>query len=144
MNMKSTSPQITSVQNCFTVLPRIGPLQITGSVSFSRRRLIDIISIPVLLFKGYKPNSLPVALSFMPNAFGIEGPVTSASSIATLYPILFIVTASMEVTDDLPTPPLPLTTPITFLMLLSSCGFSLKSVFASFLSVQSSSQLLQL
>ena len=62
MNMKSTSPQITSVQNCFTVLPRIGPLQITGSVSFSRRRLIDIISIPVLLFKGYKPSSLPVAL----------------------------------------------------------------------------------
>jgi len=36
----------------------------------------------------------------------------------------------MEVTIDLPTPPLPLTTPITFRMLLISWGFSIKLVGA--------------
>src|SRR5688572_14538460 len=55
-----------------------------------------------------------------------------------------MVTASMEVTSDFPTPPLPLTTPITLLMLLISCGFTEKSFFFSFLSAQSSEQLLQL
>src|SRR5690554_765540 len=55
-----------------------------------------------------------------------------------------MVTASMDVTSDFPTPPLPLTTPITFLMLLISCGFSEKSFFFSSLSAQSSEQLLQL
>src|SRR5690554_7392643 len=55
-----------------------------------------------------------------------------------------MVTASMEVTSDFPTPPLPLTIPITFLMLLISCGFTEKSFFFSFLSAQSSEQLLQL
>lgn len=41
INMKSTSIHITSVQNCLTVPAIIGPLQITGSVSFSKSRLID-------------------------------------------------------------------------------------------------------
>jgi 7,8-dihydropterin-6-yl-methyl-4-(beta-D-ribofuranosyl)aminobenzene 5'-phosphate synthase len=51
---------------------------------------------------------------------------------------------TLLVTSDFPTPPLPLTTPITFFTLLISCSFSEKSVFCSFLSGQSSEQLLQL
>ena len=35
----------------------------------------------------------------------------------TLYPARFIAAASDAVTNDLPTPPFPLTTPITFLTL---------------------------
>jgi hypothetical protein len=82
MNIKSTSPQITSVQNCFTVLPIIGPLHTTGSVSFFKSKLTDMISIPVLVLTGNKPSSLLAAFPLIPNAFGIEGPVTSASRIA--------------------------------------------------------------
>ena len=68
----------------------------------------------------------PVTSPFTPNAFGIDGPVTSASSIATLCPRRFIITDIIDVTIDLPTPPLPLTTPITFLIWESSCGFSMR------------------
>ncbi|KAF5043268.1 hypothetical protein DSECCO2_504040 [anaerobic digester metagenome] len=95
-----------------------GPLQTTGSVSSSSNRFIDIISTPVLLLHGRIPYPLPFAFSVMPKDFGIEGPVMSASKIPTLCPRLCIVTASIEVTRDFPTPPLPLTTPITFLTLL--------------------------
>ena len=43
-------------------------------------------------------------------AFGIEGPVISASRMAVENPRLFIDTAKSDVISDLPTPPLPLTT----------------------------------
>ncbi len=82
MNMKSIFSQITSVQNCLTVPAIIGPLHTTGSVSFSRSRFTDIISIPVLLLAGNSPNSFPIAFSLIPKDFGIDGPVISASSIA--------------------------------------------------------------
>ena len=65
-----------------------------------------------------------------PNALGIDGPVISASRIAVEKPRLFIETAKSDVISDLPTPPLPLTTPITFLIFESSCGFS-KRLFGS-------------
>ncbi len=84
INIKSTSVQITSVQNCLTVLAIIGPLQTTGSESFSKSKLTDIISIPVLLLIGNSPNSLALAFSLIPKAFGIEGPVISASRMAEL------------------------------------------------------------
>jgi hypothetical protein len=45
---------------------------------------------------------------------GIDGPVISASIIAIFCPLFAPFTASMEVTIDLPTPPLPLITAITF------------------------------
>jgi hypothetical protein len=38
-----------------------------------------------------------------------------------------MATARSEVTRDLPTPPLPLTMPMTFLIWLRSCGFSEKT-----------------
>ncbi|MPN47956.1 hypothetical protein SDC9_195560 [bioreactor metagenome] len=111
-----------SLQNCLTVSAITGPLQTTGSVSFSRSRLTDIMSIPVLLLTGIIYVSFPVALFLRPKALGIEGPVISASSMAVRWPLLFIKTASIEVISDFPTPPFPLTIPITFLMLLSSFG----------------------
>src|SRR5690554_2655812 len=122
----------------------IGPLHTTGSVSFSNNKLVDIMSIPVPVLLGNKPSSVPLALPVIPNALGIEGPVISASRTAAWWPFLLAVTASIDVTRDLPTPPFPLTTPITFLTLLISCGFALKSVCCFFLSAHSSAQLLQL
>ena len=59
--------------------------------------------IPVLVFTGKIPSSLPFAFSFIPNNLGMEGPVISASSIADLKPLLFIVTAIIDVTRDFPT-----------------------------------------
>ena len=60
----------------------------------------------------------------MPNARGMDGPVMSASKIATFLPSLALPTASNDVTNDLPTPPFPLTMPITFFTLESGFCFS--------------------
>ena len=49
--------------------------------------------------------SLPI-----PKAMGMDGPVMSASRTAVFFPLRFMLPASMEVTKDLPTPPLPLMT----------------------------------
>ena len=77
-----------------------------------------MVPIPVFVFTGSIPSSLATAFSVSPNDLGIEGPVISASRTAVLYPALCMLTAIREVTIDLPTPPLPLTTAITFLILL--------------------------
>ena len=55
----------------------------------------------------------------------------SASSTAALWPRRRMVTAIMPVTRDLPTPPLPLTTPITFFTLLWALAWARKSGFCS-------------
>jgi len=65
---------------------------------------------------------VPTALSCTPKACGIEGPVMSASMTPTLKPRRCMVTASWLVTMDLPTPPLPETTPNTLPMRLSGWG----------------------
>src|SRR5699024_9018936 len=70
------------------------------------------------------PSSLPVAGPCTPNSFGIEGPVISASKMPAEWPIRRIATASMALVMLLPTPPLPETTPITFLIWLLACGGS--------------------
>ena len=70
---------------------------------------------------------MPDAFSCRPNALGIDGPVTSASMMPVWWPRRLSSTASIEVTRDFPTPPLPLTTPTTLRTLLSSWGFSRKS-----------------
>ena len=59
------------------------------------------------------PSPSDVARSFTPKAVGIEGPVMSASSTATLSPRFCACTASSSVTRLFPTPPLPLITAIT-------------------------------
>ena len=111
---------------------RIGPRHTTGAVSESSSRFSDMTRTPVRLSTGYIPASLPMAFSARPNARGMEGPVMSASRTAVFIPRLRASTASMEVTMDLPTPPLPLATPITRLMRDRACGFSIKSAFSRF------------
>ena len=95
-----------------------------------------------LVTAGYitVPASSQVAFSLIPNDLGIDGPVISASSIAVLRPLLAALTASIEVTSDLPTPPLPLTTAITFLTLIL---FAFLTFCGSVLSPQSEPQLPQ-
>ena len=121
---------MTSVQNCFTAPAMTGPLQTTGAASSSMRRFNDMTLIPFLVSTGKIPSSLPFAFCLRPKAFGIEGPVISASRIATFLPFLLALTASREVTRDFPTPPLPETTPITFLMSESLFGIALRSCFS--------------
>ena len=120
----------------------------TGSVSWSNNKFADMICIPVLEVAG-SITSAPPACTIptppsMPNAFGMEGPVISASRIAVWKPRLFILTANREVTKDFPTPPLPLTTPMTFLTELSGFNFSRKLFLSCVLLLQFSPQVLQL
>ena len=124
MNSTSLSPQITSVQNWPTAPAMTGPRQTTGSESLSRSRFRLITSMPVLVLTGRMPASVPMAFSLMPNALGMDGPVMSASRMPTFRPWRCASTASREVTRLLPTPPLPLHTPTTFLMCDSSCGLA--------------------
>ena len=121
-NIKSISFQIMSVQNCCTAPAIIGPRQITGSSAFSSSRLMEQTSIPVLVAIGNTPSSVAPSVPVKPKPFGMDGPVISASRIPQCAPLRCMAMASREVHILLPTPPLPLTTPMTFLMLDSGCG----------------------
>ena len=142
-NMKSTSPHFTSDQNCLTVPPRIGPRQTTGSVSLGSSRFRDTSSMPVALTAGIRPSSSLDNWPWTPKALGIDGPVISASNIATACPRRRISVLIREVTRDLPTPPLPLTTPMTFFTRLPALAGAEKSGFSPLRLGQSSSQWLQ-
>ena len=142
-NMKSTSSHITSVQNCFTVPAITGPRQMTGSVSLSSSRFRDTILMPVVLAAGRMPSSEASSWPFTPKALGMDGPVTSASSMATLWPRLRSSTLIRLVTRDLPTPPLPLTTPMTFFTWLWAFAGAEKSGAPPLRLGQFSPQLLQ-
>ena len=72
--------------------------------------------MPPAVTAGSMPSSVPVAFSWMPKAVGMEGPVMSASRMATLRPLRAMATAREAVTVLLPTPPLPLTTAMTRVM----------------------------
>ena len=50
---------------------------------------------------------------WIPYILGMDGPVMSASRMPTRYPSFASWLARDAVTMDLPTPPFPLTTPIT-------------------------------
>ena len=84
MNMMSLSPHTTSVQNCLSVPAITGPRQMTGSVSFSSSRFTLITRMPVAVTAGYKATSSLSALLANLNILGMDGPVTSASSMAVL------------------------------------------------------------
>ena len=109
----------------------------TGSVWSGSRKFIDMIFVPLSLTIGFIYSTcfplasvLSPASAFSspkPNAVGIEGPVMSASRIAVLNPSRFTLHARRLVTRDFPTPPLPLTMPITFFIEEPSAGFSLMS-----------------
>ena len=72
------------------------------------------------------PSGVTVTPSWIPKALGIDGPVISASRIPTLAPVARMRQAIRDVTKDFPTPPFPLTTPITFFTELAGFNFSRK------------------
>ena len=136
-NITSTWPQTMSVQNCLTVLAMTGPRKTTGSSSFSSNRDVDMMRTPYLLSLGSRPSpSRSISGEpLTPNMRGMEGPVISASSTAADRPFFCTAQASREVTRDLPTPPLPETTPMTRF----TVDFSLPAIwklFSSHLSLQ--------
>ena len=69
--------------------------------------------MPEALSPGLRPFWSAVSGPLTPNAFGMEGPVTSASIMPTRFPALRNSEASRQVTEVFPTPPLPDTTPMT-------------------------------
>ena len=90
-----------------------------------------MMSMPPFVRQGSMPDSLAAAIASTPNIFGIDGPVMSASRIPHWRPFFCIAEASSEVTSDLPTPPLPLTTPTTFLTSLRAFAATRKSGFSA-------------
>ena len=91
--------------------------------------------MPVRVSAGYRPCSSAPWHSVTPKAVGAEGPVMSASRTPTRFPFRAMATASMDVTVDLPTPPLPETTAMTFFTL--ALGFSSASRLSGLRSAQS-------
>ena len=61
-----------------------GPRQMTGSVSLGSSRLMDMTLMPSGVTAGSIPSSLPTICSCRPKAFGMDGPVMSASRMAVL------------------------------------------------------------
>ena len=83
--------------------------------------------MPVSVWAGMMPSSVPSSRPRRPKALGMEGPVMSASSTPTDLPRRFIAAASEAVTVLLPTPPLPLTTAMTFFTLDLGLAGALRS-----------------
>ncbi len=100
----------------------------TGWVSLSIRMFIDMIWMPVADWAGIRtpPSpfgsepSTPTSALVTPNMRGMLGPVMSQSMMAVRYPWLRLHSAQSPVTEDFPTPPLPLTMPIIFFTWLPS------------------------
>ena len=97
----------------------------TVDSSVSNRRFMETILIPSSETAGSIPIDVPYICPLIPNIFGIDGPVRSASIMPTRFPSATSFLAISDVTVDLPTPPLPLTIPITLPMWLYSFNFSL-------------------
>ena len=93
-----------------------GPRHATGMSSFGSMRFTDTTLMPLAVCAGTMPSASAVSGFVMPNVLGMDGPVTSASRMPTLKPFFCIWLAKRLVTSDLPTPPLPETTPMTCLM----------------------------
>ncbi len=110
----SSFPHKTSFQN-FSINPAImGPRQATAASSSFNIRLLETIRIPNGVTAGKIPISPPRKPPLgSPNIFGILAPVMSASRMPTFWPLRDSSTASIAVTDDFPTPPLPLITEST-------------------------------
>ena len=112
------SPQCVSPQNWLMMPDTTGPRHATGASSEGSSRFTDMTLMPLSVWAGKMPSMSATTCPVMPNVLGMDGPVTSASRMPTLKPRFCIWLASRLVTSDLPTPPLPLTTAMTCLMLL--------------------------
>ncbi len=83
-NIKSTSPHLTSVQNCFSTFESIEPRHTTGLSGVSSNKFMLIALIPVFVTAGIILSpSLSIPL-FKPKILGIDAPVMSPSIIAVL------------------------------------------------------------
>ncbi len=98
----------------------IGPRQMTAAFSFGTIRLVETTLMPDAVTEGKMPWSEPRnPPTGRPKSFGMLGPVISASRMPTFLPARVSSHASMAVIEDLPTPPFPLKTAITFSTLLN-------------------------
>ncbi len=116
MSTTSTSmgPQEVWLQNWRMAPASTGPRQSTGSFSWARSMLALMTLMPRGPTAGRKRSPMVVACRPpRPSMRGTEGPVMSASRIPTLRPRRASSTARLQETRDLPTPPLPETTPTT-------------------------------
>ena len=106
-----------------------GPRQTTGSFGLSTSKLSEITRTPPAETLGRMPFSLPSVPPVRPNAFGMDGPVMSASSTAVRRPRFAAADASNDDTRLLPTPPLPLATATTFPTFDHGFNLAVKSTF---------------
>ena len=104
----SKSPKYTSVKNCSSALCSMGPRQATG--------WLPATNIPIeMTFTPWATggriiSSIRVGAWVMPISPGTEKPYTSASTMPTRRPFAASAQARFTVTEDFPTPPLPLAT----------------------------------
>ena len=123
----SRAPKCTSMMNCSRARCSMGPRHATGSLPL-RNMPIEITRIkPPLTFcspqrwagagtstvGGRIRSSRRVGASVIPSRLGMEKPCTSASIMPTASPREANAAARFAVIEDLPTPPLPDTTPNT-------------------------------
>ena len=123
----SRAPKCTSMMNCSRARCSMGPRHATGSLPL-RNMPIEITRIkPPLTFcspqrwagagtstvGGRIRSSRRVGASVIPSRPGMEKPCTSASIMPTASPREANAAARFAVMEDLPTPPLPDTTPNT-------------------------------
>ena len=123
----SRAPKCTSMMNCSRARCSMGPRHATGSLPL-RNIPIEITRIkPPLTFcspqrwvgagtstvGGRIRSSRRVGASVIPSRPGMEKPCTSASIMPTASPREANAAARFAVIEDLPTPPLPDTTPNT-------------------------------
>ena len=105
------SPQYTSPRNCWTALCSMGPRQITG-VSSGTKKPMEMTFTPCAS-SGRIMWLNPTGLPETPIIRGTENPHTSTSTMPTRCPSAASAVARFTVTVDLPTPPLPEATAIT-------------------------------
>src|SRR5574340_689205 len=87
-------------------------------------KLVETTRMPSGVMAGMMPCGPPRRPpAGRPNNRGMLGPVTSASKMPTFLPLRASITASSAVSDDLPTPPLPLITATTRPMALKAFNF---------------------
>ena len=120
-------PQYTSARNCSRALCSMGPLQMTGWSSPTKKPM-EMQATPWAT-GGTMRSSITTGVSSSPSMRGTEKPYTSASSTPTWWPRRAKATATFTVTEDLPTPPLPEETPTTLVRAPGRLkGFSLLTV----------------
>src|SRR5689334_13951933 len=116
----SRSPQYTSPRNCSSARCRIGPRHGTGSLA--------LVNMPTeMTFTPCADGGMIIFSTWVgspstPSMRGTEKPYMSASSTPTCWPLAASAAARFTVTDDLPTPPLPLATANTRVSEVSSAN----------------------